>query len=474
MDKRHVVIIGGGITGLVAAYRLRQMNHDNHLLNCTLLEEDSRFGGKIDTRRTEDFTLELGPDSIYTRKPAGIEFIRELGLEEQIVPVSPSSGTFVWHNGHLQPLPPGVNTGVPSDMTAFAKTKLLSTQGKIRALADLILPLVPLEGDIAIGEFLRKRLGDEVVDVIASPLLAGIHAGDIDRLSLDATMPMWRKIYEDHRSLILGAMAMKKKAQSAPSAPSDPLFINLQNGLEQLVEHLIQAIKHDVDMHLNTSATKVTKNTDGTYEITMNHKGTISTIKADAIIVATPSFAAADILSSLDLNLEPLRSIRYADTATVSFGYKGIPSSFQMAGSGYLVPRNEGTRITACTIVSNKWKNSSKNGNLLVRCYVGRDGDEEAVHWTDERLIETTQQDLKKSIDLYEKPYFIEIKRWQRSMPQYDAGHLERVQIMESELQKYPEIILAGAAYRGIGIPDCIKEATRAIDRIKSLFALNG
>ncbi len=469
MNQRHVVIIGGGITGLAAAYQLRKLSDTGHPLKCTVIERDSRFGGKIATRRTSEYTLELGPDSIFTRKPAGIEFIRELGLEAQIVPVSPSSGTFVWHNGQLQPLPPGVATGLPSDLAAFAKTKLLTTQGKFRALADLILPLEPLHGDISLGELLRKRLGDEVVNVMVSPLLAGIHAGDIDRLSLDAVMPMWRKLYEEHRSLILGTIAMKKKAQSAPPTPTGPIFINLDNGLEQLVDRLVQSIEGFADLHLNTSALDIEKNLSGKYEITVLKDGVPLIIEADAIIVTTPAFAAADLLASLDISLDSLRSIRYAHTATVSFGYQETPSSYQMAGSGYLVPRNEGATITACTIVSTKWTNASKNGNLLVRCYVGRDGDEEAVDWTDERLIQATLSDLEKSIGLNERPDFIEIKRWKYSMPQYDVGHLERIQLIEEALKDHPGIILAGAAYRGLGIPDCIKDAAHAVKRISLL-----
>ncbi len=466
LNQRHVVIVGGGITGLTAAFRLRKRNNDDHLLKCTVIESDTRFGGKIATRRTNEYTLELGPDSIFTRKPAGIEFIRELGLEAQIVPVRPSSGTFVWHNNQLQPLPPGVATGLPSDLAAFAKTKLLTTQGKFRALVDLILPLEPLHGDIALGELLRKRLGDEVVNVMVSPLLAGIHAGDIDRLSLDAVMPMWRKLYEEHRSLILGTIAMKKKTQSAPPAPTGPVFINLKNGLEQLVDRLVQSIEGFADLHLNTSAVEIKKNTNGKYEITVLRDGILSTIEADAMIITTPAFAAADLLTSLDISLDALRSIRYAHTATVSFGYQGTPPSYQMTGSGYLVPRNEGATITACTIVSTKWTNASQNGNLLVRCYVGRDGDEEAVDWTDERLIQATLSDLEKSIGLKERPNFIKIKRWKYSMPQYDVGHLDRIQLIEDALKDHPGIVLAGAAYRGIGIPDCIKDATRAVERI--------
>ncbi len=472
MNRKHVVIVGGGITGLAAAYRLRQLNAKGAAITCTLIESCDRLGGKIATKITNDYTLELGPDSIYTRKPTGTQLIREIGLENQMIAVNSGGGTLIWHNGELQPLPPGVSTGVPSDLAAMAKTKLLSTEGKARALADLLLPLSPLHGDVAIGHLLRKRLGNEVVDILAAPLLAGIHAGDIDRMSLDAVMPMWRTLYEEHRSLILAAVTLKKKAQAAPfpAAVPQPLFINLRGGLNQLVDQLRHEISDFADVRLHTRAVGVAPAQDGKHTVTTLYEGDTDTLAADAVILAIPAFTAAELLGALAIDLRPLQAIRYAHTATVSFGYHNPPAALQMNTSGFLVPRNEGATITACTIVSNKWSNAVTNGDLLVRCYVGRDGDEAAVDWEDDRLIQAVRRDLHNSMGLNAQPDFVEIKRWHHSMPQYDVGHLERVQAMEAELATHPRILLVGAAYRGIGIPDCIKDATRAVERLQTLW----
>lgn len=466
MSEHHVVIIGGGITGLVAAYQLRKL-HDAGILpiHCTVIEQDHRLGGKIHTRKTEQYLLELGPDSIYTRKPAGIEFLHELGLTDEIVPVNPRGGTFVWHHHRLQPLPPGVNTGVPTDLGAFAKTQLLSMKGKLRALADLVLPFEPYPADIALGKLLRKRLGDEVVDLIASPLLAGIHAGDIDRLSLDATMPMWRTLYEKHRSLIIGALSQKKKVVKRPTIPAEPMFINLKGGLEQLIERTVTQIRDFADLRTETRAMEIIKS-NLNYTIKIMEKGATSYLQADAVILATPAFAAAEILSPLGVSVEHLQSIRYASTATISLGYNRA-FALPISGSGYLVPRTEGSNLTACTIISNKWSHASKQGNLLIRCYVGRDGQEEALKWDDEHLLKATLEELKESMGIPESPDFVEIKRWMSSMPQYDVGHLDRLRQIDQDLVSFPGIYLAGAAYRGLGIPDCIKDAKRVVEQLE-------
>ncbi len=469
MDRPHVVILGGGVTGLVAAYRLRQLyeSETGISLRCTLIEKDERFGGKIQTKRTDNYTLELGPDSIFTRKPAGLELIKDMGLTENVVPVSSSGGTLVWHNGELHPLPPGVNTGVPSDLGAFAKTKLVSLRGKVRALLEVMLPHESYPNDVSLGDFLRKRLGNEVVDMIAAPILSGIYAGDIDRLSLDATMPMLRELYEKNFRLLLGAMRQKKHA-SHVSRLSGPMFINLEDGLEQLVEHLVFQIRDFAELRVDSHALRIQFAETERYHIHLVEHKENSMIQADAIILATPAFESAELLADLGVNCEELESIRYASTATVSIGYKSTSSSFNIVGSGFLVPRNEGTIITACTIVSNKWVHASKQGTLLIRCYVGRDGDEDAVEWDDARLIQAVLRDLEKSTGLKDEPEFIEIKRWKSSMPQYDVGHLKRIERIDQEVSSLPGIFLAGAAYRGIGIPDCIKDATRVVERVKS------
>ncbi|MCI0184499.1 protoporphyrinogen oxidase [Sulfoacidibacillus ferrooxidans] len=469
MNNPHVVIIGGGITGLVAAYRLHQLyaSETEGAISCTLVEKEGRLGGKIQTKRTDAYTLEVGPDSIFTRKPAGVEFMKEIGLHDTMIPVSSQGGTLVWHQGKLHPLPPGIQTGVPSDLSAFAKTKLVSLQGKARALLEVLLPHVPYPDDVSVGEFLRKRLGNEIVDTLAAPLLSGIYAGDIDHLSLQATMPMLRELYEKNARLLLGAVRQRKRVSSV-SRLSGPMFITLEHGLEQLVDHVVSQITEYTDVKVNTQALDIQLTSDGKYYIHIVEEGRESLVPADAIILATPAFDSAVLLGGLEIDVRKLKTIRYASTATVSFGYTRPSYAFSLVGSGFLVPRHEGMSITACTVVSNKWVHASKKGTLLIRCYVGRDGDEEAVTWDDEKLIRKVKEDLEKTTGLKDEPEFVHIKRWESSMPQYDVGHLQRLEQIDQEIAKLPGIFLAGAAYRGMGIPDCIQDATRVSQHVKN------
>jgi protoporphyrinogen/coproporphyrinogen III oxidase len=469
MTARHVLIIGGGISGLTAAYRLMQQHQTNlDDLLCTVVEQDCRLGGKIHTERGEDFLLELGPDSIYTRKKGGVELVSELGLDEDVVPVESGGGTLIWSNGSLVPLPSGFGMGVPSDLNAFAKTSLLTPDAKRRALEDLLTPAEPMTGDVSLGEFLRERLGDELVDMISSPLLAGIHAGDLNLMSLDATMPALRRLYEEHGSLILGALAMMRNMPQ-PTGSAKPMFINLRDGLEQLVDRLVERIQDFATLSLETTVTRLEKSDTGGYHVSMvDRNGTEQRITADAVILTTPANVTAQLLGPCGVDTQAFQAIRYASTATISFGYHQDPGVSQLNSSGYLVPRNQGTPVTACTVVSKKWSHASKTGQTLLRCYVGHDGAEDIVDWDDESLVSAVRQHLTTTLGISAEPDFIRIERWYKAMPQYDVGHLEKLKQIEASLESAPGVTIAGAAYYGSGIPDCILSASRAVDIIEA------
>ncbi len=476
MSERHVVVLGGGITGLTVAYRLLELSEkQGAAVRCTVCEQDNRLGGKIWTHRGGEGTIELGPDSIYTRKRGGVDLLRELKLDPDIVPVNSGSHTYVLHRGRLKRLPPGMNLGIPTDLTAMAKTPLLSSLGKVRALADLVLPRAGAGEDLSVGQFLRYRLGDELVDVIAAPLLAGIHAGDIDRLSLDATMPLLRTLSERHRSLIVGAMAQRKRRpqQAAQQVPPQPLFVTLRGGLEALVDHLARRLDGFAELRLRTRATEINHRLDQGYEITIQSEGQAEVLKADAVVVATPAFAAAEVLARLDIDLQSLRSIRYASTATASLVYAGNVLPPGMTASGFVVPPTEKRILTACTIVSNKWPHAVRTGDTVIRCYVGRDGDEAGVHMDDGQMGEAVRRDLREVFGIEAVPESVLITRWMDAMPQYDVGHLERIKEIDRQLARYPGLALAGAAYRGMGIPDCVVDAGRAAEKVTDYLCVS-
>jgi len=471
MREKQVIVIGGGITGLTVAYQLQKLANQHALpISCKVFEQDTRFGGKIRSHRTDELTVELGPDSIFTPKLVGRNFIQELDLQNDVVASNPSGGTYVLHNRSLQPLPTGMFSGIPTDLGAFARTSLLSPVGKARALADLFLPSMNINSDMSLGRFLRRQLGNEVVDVMIAPMMAGIHAADIDHLSLDAVMPSLRQIYEKHRSLIRGAMNQKKQRASVAQQIEQPMFISLQNGLESLVERLLERLQDETALVSRTQALRICKRSDSGYDVTVHRAGKQTVLRADAVVITTPAFSAAKMLSGLSLDAQLLNQIRYVSTATILVGYPKNHLESRIPGSGFLIPRSEPTPMTACTVVSKKWAHAVRSHQTVLRWYVGRDGAEAAVDWSDELLISKITRDLEDVIGSIGDPEFRLVTRWHHAMPQYDVGHLDRVEAIEKQLIEYPGIVLAGSAYRGMGIPDCIQDATRAALRISELF----
>lgn len=475
MACKEVVIIGGGITGLSAAHQLFKLAQEADFpVHCTLIEESATFGGKIRTLKQENWMMELGPDSVFTLKPRGVEFMKQLGMEAEIVPVNSGGKTFIYHDHRLDPLPGGVFSGIPTDLMAFAKSRLISPLGKLRALGDLILQEEHRLDDISVGDFLQHRLGSQVVEMIAAPLLAGIHAGDIHRLSLHATMPALRKLRESHRSMLLSAMG-RKKPPSTPSrvaAPRAPVFVNLENGLESLIDRLKCNLQETNSTTLvpSTRALQIMQIADHRYQILIDSAGETRLLEADAVIVAVPAYAAAELVSTMSADFTPLRLLRYASTATVGLGYTGQPLPSYMTGSGFLIPANQGMTATACTIVSNKWPYTTRSsGMTMLRCYVGRDGDEGALSWDDAQIISAVKRDLTQ-VGIHAQPEIAFVTRWPAAMPQYDVNHLIRIKKLEEQEDAVPGFSIAGAAYRGLGIPDCIKDADRAAQRIMKYF----
>ncbi len=463
--KKHVVIVGGGITGLSAAYTLfRRTKQDQLNLTCTVLEKDNRLGGKIRTHRENGFVMEEGPDSILARKPAGVELIRELGIESEIVGSNPEGmKTYILHDGKLESIPPGTNMGIPMQLRPFATTKLVSVPGKARALLDLVLPKSTVGSDVALGPFLRRRLGDEVVNNIIEPLLAGIYAGSVDELSLNATFPQFLQLEQEYGSLIRGSLRQRQKTPTLTANHGRSVFITLRSGLQTIVERLHDELHTWADLHINTAVTAIRRTESGQYALTATHpKGTF-TLTADAVVMTAQAPVAAQLLRPLCPQAETLRHIPYVSTAAVILGYHQESLNVSLEGSGFVIPRAEGRGITACTWTSSKWPHTAPPGQALLRCYVGRAGQQEPLQQSDEDMVAMVRAELEDIVGLTSKPWFTRVVRWNAAMPQYLVHHRERVDSVKEKLRtSVPGLFLAGAGYHAVGIPDCIADGQAA------------
>lgn len=463
VEKKKVVIIGGGITGLSTAYYLQKEIKEKGLpLEVKLFEASNRFGGMINTIRRDGFLIEKGPDSILARKESALKLIKELGLQEKIV--SNTAGkSYIYARGKIHTMPEGSFMGIPTAITPFALSGLFSPIGKLRAAGDFILPKGKAKDDQSLGEFFRRRLGNEVVDNLIDPLLSGIYAGDIDKLSLMSLFPMFYHMEQKHRSLVLGLKkSMPTPPKSAKKQPSKKgMFISLSTGLESLVEELVNRLDEGTYVK-EAPIEKIIKEADN-YTITLAN-GDVE--EADSIVIATEHYHAEQILSDYSF-MKKFEDMTSYSVANVAMAFPKSAIKKDIDGTGFLVSRNSDFRITACTWTHKKWPNTTPNDMALLRCYVGKPNDQEIVDLSDEEIIKIALRDLNKTMNITDKPLFHVITRWKKSMPQYNVGHLERIKnVKESLARELPGIYLAGGSYEGVGIPDCIDQGEAAVKKV--------
>jgi oxygen-dependent protoporphyrinogen oxidase len=466
-NRPHVVVVGGGISGLAAAYRLQQACRAGHaVLDITLIEADDRLGGKILTEHHDGLTIEAGPDSFLSSKPAALELCRALGLEEEIIGTTDSGGgTYILRAGRLEPLPEGITMLVPTRFRPLLGSRLLSPWGKLRLGLDLFIPARRDGADESVGHFVRRRLGREAYERMAQPLLSGIYAGDADRMSLLATFPRLRETELKHGSLTRGMLAQRRSTTVRPASPRQSAFLSLRDGLGALVDALTRTLA-GVDIRLGTRVTSLERSSDGRYAVKL---ATGEAQAADAVILALPAYAAGAVLAGVDDGLSAvLNQIPYVSTATAILAFRASEVSRAAAGRGFVIPSVEGRELTAVTWVTNKFSGRAPEGVALVRGFVGRAGREEAVDLSDEALIELIRGELREILGLQAAPFASQVYRWRRALPQYELGHLERLREIDDHLTGLPGILLAGAAYRGVGIPDCIESGSRAAEQALS------
>ena len=467
----HVVIIGGGITGLAAAYTLHDFATRNQsagvALTCSLVEASGRLGGKIITDHSGGFVIEGGPESFLAQKPWGIDLCRRLGLADSLIGTNPEHRkTFVWLRGRLHKLPEGLVMGIPAKLGPFIRTTLLSWPAKVRLGAEFFVPPNPHAADESLGAFFRRRLGQEALDHIVEPLLTGIYTGDADQLSVLATFPRFREMEQEHGSLLKALWHAKRHVRKADnsSAAATP-FVSLREGLGHLVHTLENSLKGITV--LTGMRVRELRRQDERYVVGIGHQS----IAADAVIVTTPAYDAAELLAPLDPLLgEHLAGIVYAGSVTISLGFRKVDLRHDLDGYGFVVPRIEHRELTASTWTSSKWDHRAPQDSVLLRCYLGGIGREDVLERTDQELIELARDELRVILGIDQTPILARVYRWPRGMPQYNLGHLGRLAAIADRLERLPGVFLAGAGYRGVGIPDCIRDGIAAADGVCRCF----
>ncbi|MFC4559173.1 protoporphyrinogen oxidase [Virgibacillus kekensis] len=454
--NKTIVIVGGGITGLSAAYYLRKEITENNLpYEVKLVEASDRLGGKIKTKHHDGFVIEQGPDSFLARKQPAVKLTEELGMSDELVR-NGTGQSYILVNNKLHKMPTGAFMGIPTQVRPFLFSGIFSPKGKLRAGFDFVLPKSKPVSDQSLGGFFRHRFGNELVENLIEPLLSGIYAGDIDDMSIMATFPNFYNLEQEHRSLIKGLQkTMPKRKKSTGKKPG--MFFSFKNGLGSLVDKLADELNGLYS--LNTAVDHVEKKEHG-YHLLLS-SGEV--YKADAVIMATPHHTLPRMFSQYDL-FEDFNDIPATSVANVAMAFDQSAIKKDIDGTGFVVSRNSDFRITACTWTHKKWPNTTPDGKALLRCYVGRPSDQSVVDLSDEEITEIVLRDLNKTMNITEKPEFSVITRWKNAMPQYTVGHKERIaRVRNSADRELPGVFLTGSSYEGIGVPDCIDQGEKAV-----------
>jgi oxygen-dependent protoporphyrinogen oxidase len=446
-----VVIVGGGIAGLAAAFELRKRG-----VTPLVLEAAPRPGGVILTERFDGWTIDAGPDALLVQKPAAVSLCRELGIADRLHPTLQPRTSYVLRDGELRPIIEGSAFGFPIRVAPLAASKLFSWQGKLRMALEVIVPRRVSTEDESLASFIRRRFGDEAVDYLADPLLAGIHAGDVDRLSARALFPRLVEAERTTGSIIRAFRALHVKASPQGA------FVSLPGGTMELVETLTAALPAEV-VRLSARASDLRRAGEFLIDTPSD------TLRARSVILAVPAYAAAGLLRSIDTRLAGLcDTIPYASTATVALGYRRDQVGHPLNGTGFVVPRAEQTPLLAATWVSSKWPGRAPEGHVLLRAFLGGGRDPHRLDRPDAELIEAARDALSGILDITGDPAFPpRLYRWTRGSPQFEVGHLERVAAIEEALASMPGLFVTGSGFRAIGIPDCIQDgrdtAARAV-----------
>ena len=480
---KKVAIIGGGITGLSAALTLENARKEGADVDYIVLEKSLRLGGKIRTERTkEGFVVEGGPDCFVSTKPWVFELCRKLDCEDTLIGSNDElKKTFILVKNKMREMPDGIMIMVPTKIMPFLTTDLFSWPGKIRMAMDWFIPKKKEAGDETLASFVDRRLGREALDRIAEPLVAGIHAGDPETMSLAATFPNLLDMEQKYGSLIKGMLAAMKARQGGaphgagaakPKGPQRTFFMSFRGGMLDLIEEVLSALdKEKIMLEASVDRVVQTKNDDGNTQYRL-HLASGSTIDVDAVIITSPSNVAADIIDELDGALAgALREIPMVSSATVSLAFRRKDVKHDFKGFGFIVPMAEGRKIMACTWSSSKWSGRVPDEeHVLVRVFVGGARNQHLAGIPDDEMLSMVKSELRDLMGIDAEPVDRWIFRWPGGMPQYTMGHLDRVAKIDQLVAKHPGLYVAGGSYRGVGVPDCINSGAKAAESAMALI----
>lgn len=475
--RHRLVVIGGGITGLAAAHRV--LERAPGAFEVVLLEAGDRLGGVIATERRDGFLLEGGPDSFISEKPAAIELCCRLGLEGQLLPTNDQfRRTLIVRDGRLVPLPDGFQLLGPTRFLPFLTSPVLSLRGKLAAAKDLVLPRGgPLEGgDESLASFVRRRLGREVLDRLAQPLVGGIYTADPETLSLASTMPRFLELERSHRSVILGLRAQARRAGAAAAGTSGArfgLFVTLRDGMSTLTSALAARLPAGT-VRLRTPVERITRVSDAParsagWRIALEHG---DQLVADAVIVALPAPAAARLLGDVDPALSHgLGAIAYASSAVVTLAYRRDQVPDPPQAFGFVVPATERRRVIAGSFTNVKYSGRAPADAVLLRVFIGGALQPELFALGDDEMMRVAREELGSLLGIAGEPILSWLQRWPSSMPQYHVGHARRVAEIERRVAMFPGLALAGNAYHGVGLADCVRSGEAATDSLLAVLA---
>ena len=458
--KKHAIVIGGGITGLAACYRLQREAAARGIpLDITLLEASDRVGGVIQTEHRDGFLIEHGPDAFISTKPAAKALCEELDIADQFIGTNPKvRRSFVIRNGALYPVPEGFYMMAPGSLVPFLKTPLFSWRGKLRMAMDLFIPRRERDTDEAVAHFVRRRLGTEAFTRMAQPMIGGIYTSDAENLSLKSTFPRFLEMEKAHGSIIKALRAQKKQAAQTSRDTSGArysLFLSFKSGMQTLINTLIEAFSGNI--RLGARVERIQQASDSSlWRVSLANGETLS---SELLCLALPALQTSTLIEGVSSPLATkLDTIPYTSSATVNLAFHRTDVTHPLDGMGFVVPATENLSLIGCSFSSVKFEDRAPTDYVLLRAFVG----EPTSKKNEAELIELCQADLKPLLGLRNVPRFAIVSKHSQAMAQYQVGHQEVVEGIEQFTNELRGLALAGNGYHGIGIPDCIRSGEAA------------